>query len=66
MEQEITPQEDKRIARSAFKVYGFLALAVYCIALAYCYVTEHFFEMGMVAVVTVVIGGIATYSYKKL
>ena len=57
---------DLKLSKSAFRVYGALALLVYVLALTYCYVTSHFFEMGMVAVVVLLLAGLARIVYRKL
>lgn len=45
-----------QLSKQALRTYGALAFIVYSFALAYCYFTDHFFEMGLVGAVMLGLG----------
>lgn len=49
--------------KQALKVYAGLAAIVYGLALTYCFLTDHFMEMGIVGGVMIVLGTIITRVY---
>jgi len=66
MAHHLEREEESRLSKNAYKVYGSLALLVYLLALTYCYSTERYYEMGAIALIVAVMGGIVAMVYRKL
>lgn len=54
------------ISRRALKLFAAGASIVFLGALTYCYLTEHIFEMGLIAGAMVLLGGMTYWIYKGL
>lgn len=59
-------QEETKLTKNAFRVYGALALFVYLLALSYCFTTGRIVEMAFIGIVVLVLGGIVAFVYKRL
>lgn len=55
----------RRMNKQAILVYSSLAAVVYICALAYCYFTDHFFEMGIVGSVMLGLGFLIANIYSS-
>lgn len=55
----------KQMDKQGLRVYALLALVVYILALVYCYKTDHFFEVGLLGVVMLVLGSLIGWIYKN-
>ncbi len=54
------------ISRRALRLFAAGASIVFLGALTYCYLTEHFFEVGLIAGAMVLLGGLTSWIYKGL
>lgn len=56
----------QNLGRKALILYSICALAVYIVALGYCFLTSHFFEMYLVSAVVAVLAVFVTVLYRSM
>lgn len=55
-----------QISRRALRLFAVGASIVFIGALIYCYLTEHFFEVGLLSAAMALLGGLTYWIYKGL
>jgi hypothetical protein len=58
--------QSPNIGKKALVTYSFLALLVYIIAVVYCYLTIHFFEMYLVSAVVLALTVFVAVLYRAM
>ena len=61
-----TKNEYREIGKSALRAYALMAAGVYISALAYCYLTQHFFELKLVAGAVIGLAFLIIRTYKSM
>ena len=66
MESSKSPLTAQEMDKQALRVYGILAIAVYFMALIYCYFTSHFLETVIIGIVMLGLGVVISRVYASI